>query len=132
MFIHFKISGALSMDLYSKMIVLCVHSAVDLSYVVHQAYKDAVKLRHQTTSKNPDEKREALNWDLSSYQRSTSAFVQMLGTQNKANECSYTVAHCITDEGRPFTDGKFIKKAFLRSAKILFSDLPNPETVHWG
>ncbi|CAI9721645.1 Hypothetical predicted protein [Octopus vulgaris] len=53
----------------------------------------------------------------------------MLGTKNKANECSYTITQCIAEKGKPFTDGEFIKKAFLRSAKILFSDLPNTETI---
>ncbi|CAI9721103.1 Hypothetical predicted protein [Octopus vulgaris] len=53
----------------------------------------------------------------------------MLGTKNKNKECSYTIAQCIAEKGRLIIDVEFIKNVFLRSAKILFSDLPNSETI---
>lgn len=42
---------------------------------------------------------------------------------------SYQIAHCIVKQGKPFTDGEYIKDAFLSSADVLFDGLPNKETV---
>jgi hypothetical protein len=35
----------------------------------------------------------------------------------------------VGSKGKPFTDGEYIKETFLSSAEILFSDLPNKETI---
>jgi hypothetical protein len=58
-----------------------------------------------------------------------SIFSQLIGTKNKATECSYKIAQCVASKGKPFTDREFVKETFLSSAEILFSDLPNKETV---
>jgi hypothetical protein len=49
--------------------------------------------------------------------------------KNKATECSYKIAQCVALKVKLFTDGKYIKETFLSSAEILFSDLPNKETI---
>jgi len=35
----------------------------------------------------------------------------------------------VASKAKPFTDGEFVKETFLSSAEILFSDLPNKETI---
>ena len=39
------------------------------------------------------------------------------------------IAQCVASKAKPFTDGEFAKETFLSSAEILFSDLPNKETI---
>ena len=41
----------------------------------------------------------------------------------------YKIAQCVVAKGKPFTDGEFVKGMFLSSAEILFSDIPNKETI---
>ena len=40
-------------------------------------------------------------------------------------EDSYKVAEVTAKYGKPFTDGVFVKEAFLNCAEMLFDDLPN-------
>ena len=54
---------------------------------------------------------------------------QAVGSKNKATECSYKIAQCDALKGKPFTDGEYIKETFLKSAEILFGDLPNKEII---
>ena len=79
--------------------------------------------------KNSEEKSEAIKWAVSGYKKQTSIFNQVIGTKYKAKECSYKIAQCVASKDKPFTDGEFFKETFLSSAEILFSDLPNKETI---
>uniref|UniRef100_A0A3B4ESV8 DUF4371 domain-containing protein n=1 Tax=Pundamilia nyererei TaxID=303518 RepID=A0A3B4ESV8_9CICH len=42
---------------------------------------------------------------------------------------SYRIAHCIAKHGKPFTDGKFVKEAFLSSSEVLFNGLPKKDAI---
>ena len=84
--------------------------------------------KHQSMFKNSEEKSEAIKRAVSGYKKQTSIFSQVIGTKCKATECSYKIAQCVASKAIPFTDGEFIK-ATLSSAEILFSDLPNKETI---
>ncbi|XP_074847014.1 general transcription factor II-I repeat domain-containing protein 2A-like isoform X1 [Carettochelys insculpta] len=53
----------------------------------------------------------------------------VLANKNQAIEGSYKIAHCIVKHGKPFTDGYYIKEAFLSCSDVLFNDLPNKDTV---
>jgi len=79
--------------------------------------------------KNSEEKSEAIKRAVSGYKKQTSIFIQVIGTKYKATECSYKIAQCVASKAKPFTDGEFVKETFLSSAEILFSDLPNKETI---
>ena len=62
-------------------------------------------------------------------QKQTNIFSQVIGTNYKATECSYKIAQYVPLKAKPFTDGEIVKETFLSSAEILFSDLPNKETI---
>ena len=53
----------------------------------------------------------------------------MISGVNRTTESSYKSAECIAQHGKPFTDGVFIKEAFLSCADVLFNDLPNKSTI---
>ena len=53
----------------------------------------------------------------------------MISGANRTTESSYKAAECIAQHGKPFTDGVFIKEAFLNCADVLFDDLPNKSTI---
>ena len=53
----------------------------------------------------------------------------MISGANRTTESSYKAAECIAQHGTPFTDGVFIKEAFLSCADVLFDDLPNKSTI---
>ena len=53
----------------------------------------------------------------------------MISGKNRTTESSYKAAECIAQHGKPFTDGVFIKKAFLSCADVLFDDLLNKSTI---
>ena len=52
--------------------------------------------------------------------------------QNHAAKASHRIAHFIGRNGKPFTDGKYIKEAFLCSSEVLFEGLLNKETIKSG
>ena len=54
---------------------------------------------------------------------------QAVGSQNKATECRYKIAQCVSLKGKPFADGKYIKETILKSAEILFGDSPNKKII---
>ena len=84
--------------------------------------------KHQSVFKNSEEKSEAIKRAVSGYKKQTSIFSQVIGTKYKATECSYKIAQCVASRAKPFTDGEF-EETFLSTAEILFSDLPNKETI---
>ena len=53
----------------------------------------------------------------------------MISGANRTTESSYKAAESIAQHGKPFTDGVFIKEAFLSCADVLFDDLPNKSTI---
>ena len=53
----------------------------------------------------------------------------MISGTNRTTESSYKAAECIAQRGKPFTDGVFIKKAFLGCANVLIDDLPNKSII---
>ncbi|GFX27670.1 uncharacterized protein TNCV_2129111 [Trichonephila clavipes] len=85
--------------------------------------------KHQDTFKNSDEKYEALEKAVSEYKKEITFLCQTIGVKPKATECSFVIAHCLAAKGKPFTDGEYIKNTFLKSAEILFIDLPNLRTI---
>jgi CDGSH-type Zn-finger protein len=91
-------------------------------------YKDTIKPNINPCLKT-QEKCEAIKRAVSGYKKITSIFSKVIGTKNKATECSYKIAQCVASKGKPFTDGEFVKETFLSSAEILFIDLPNKETI---
>ena len=53
----------------------------------------------------------------------------MIRSTNQTIEGSYKVEEDIAKDGKPFTDGVFVKVAFLSCAEVLFDDLPNKCTI---
>ncbi|KAF7644751.1 hypothetical protein LDENG_00216470 [Lucifuga dentata] len=39
------------------------------------------------------------------------------------------MSHCVAKHGKTFTDGEYIKEAFLSTAEVLFEGLPNKDTM---
>ena len=48
---------------------------------------------------------------------------------NRTIEGSYKVVEDIAKNQKPFTDGVFVKEAFVNCAEVLFDDLPNKCTI---
>ena len=53
----------------------------------------------------------------------------MISGANRTIESSYKAAECIAQHGKPFTEGVFIKEAFLSCVDVLFDGLPNKSTI---
>jgi hypothetical protein len=85
--------------------------------------------KHQSKFTTPEERSEAIKKAISGFKKQTGILSQAVGTKNKATECSYKIAQCVALKGKPFTDGEYIKEIFVSSAEILFSDLPNKESI---
>ena len=85
--------------------------------------------KHQYKFKTSEEISEAIEKGISSFKKQTGILSQAVGSRNKATECSYKIAQCVALKGKSFTDGKYIKETFFKSAEILFGDLPNKEVI---
>lgn len=104
---------------------LCYESVVCRRSSVQRHFQ----VKHESSFKNTDEKFEAIKRAVSGFKKQKTFFKQIVGTKNKATVCSYTIAHSLALKGKPFTDGEFVKETFLKSAEVLFDDLPNLETT---
>ncbi|XP_069981676.1 general transcription factor II-I repeat domain-containing protein 2A-like [Penaeus vannamei] len=66
---------------------------------------------------------------LSRYEKQSNVFKNLSTSKNNANEASYKLALCIAKHGKPFTDGDFIKAAFLECSEVLFDGMSNRHMV---
>ena len=66
---------------------------------------------------------------MSRYEKQACSFKVFTTAKDHGTEASYRIAHCIAKHGKPFTDGEFIKEAFLSCSDALFESLPNKETI---
>ena len=85
--------------------------------------------KHEKSFKDDAEKIESLKKAVSRYEKQSSIFKKVISGANRTTESSYKAAECIAQHGKPFTDGVFIKEAFLSCADVLFDDLPNKNTI---
>lgn len=85
--------------------------------------------KHQSKFKTSEEKGEAIKKAISGFKKQTVILSQAVGMKSKATECSYKIAQCVALNGKPFTDGEYIKEAFLSGAEVLFRDLKNKDII---
>ena len=85
--------------------------------------------QHEKSFKDDAEKTESLKKAVSPYQKQSSIFKKAIQSTNRTTESSYKIAEGIAKHGKSFTDGVFVKEAFLGCAEVLFGDLPNKSTI---
>uniref|UniRef100_H2YQ88 DUF4371 domain-containing protein n=1 Tax=Ciona savignyi TaxID=51511 RepID=H2YQ88_CIOSA len=85
--------------------------------------------KHEKSFKDDAEKKESLKKAVSRYQKQSSIFKKAIQSSNRTTESSYKIAEGIAKHGKSFTDGVFVKEAFLGCAEVLFGDLPNKSTI---
>ena len=84
-----------------------------------------LETKHEKSFKEDAEKIESLKKAVSRYEKQRSIFKKVISGANRTTESSYKAAECIAQHRKPFTDGVFIKEAFISCADVLFDDLPN-------
>ena len=91
--------------------------------------KQHFETKHVKFLKDDAEKIESLKKAGSRYKKQSSVFKKVIRSTNRTIEGSYKVAEAIAKNGKPFTDGVFVKEAFLNCAEVLFDYLPNKGTI---
>ena len=86
--------------------------------------------KHDKSFKDDAEKIKSLKKLVSHCKKQSSIFKKVIRRTNRTIESSYKVAEGIFKHGKPFTDGVFVKDAFLNCAEVLFDDLPNKCTIN--
>ena len=56
-------------------------------------------------------------------EKQSNVFKNLNASKNNASEASYKIALCIAKHGKSFTDGDFIKAAFLEYSEMLFNGI---------
>ena len=85
--------------------------------------------KHKKSFKDDAEKIESLKKALSRYEKQSSIFKKVIRSMNRTIQGSCKVVEDIAKNQKPFTDGVFVKEAFVNCAEVLFDDLPNKCTV---
>ena len=85
--------------------------------------------KHKKSFKDDAEKIESLKKALSRYEKQSSIFKKVIRSMNRTIEGSCKIVEDIAKNQKPFTDGVFVKEAFVNCAKVWFDDLPNKCTV---
>nr|XP_027218346.1 protein ZBED8-like [Penaeus vannamei] len=81
------------------------------------------------TFKDSADQAETIKKAVSRYEKQSNVFKNLSTSKNNANEASYKLALCIAKHGKPFTDGDFIKAAFLECSEVLFDGMSNKHMV---
>lgn len=61
---------------------------------------------------------ESITRAVSGYEKQASTLKVSKAAKPHGTEASFQIAHCIARHGNPFTDGDFIKEAFLCSSEV--------------
>ena len=85
-------------------------------------------MKHERSFKDQADKGESIQHAVSRFGKQANSLKVFATAKNHATEASFRIAHCIVEHGKPFTDGKYIKEAFLSSSEVLFEGLPNKES----
>ena len=80
---------------------------------------------HEKSFKDKAEKTESLKKAVFCYKKQSSIFKNVIQTIKG----SYKVIEGIAKYRKPFTNGVFVKEAFLSCAEVLFDNLPNKCTI---
>ena len=107
------------------MCTLCLENVVCRTSSVKRHFET----KHKTTFKDEADKAESIKRAVSGYGKQANTLKAFATANNDSTEASYRIAHCIAKHGKPFTDGEYIKEAFLCSSEVLFNSLPNKETI---
>ena len=85
--------------------------------------------RNSGSFKCAADKAKAIKKAASSIEKQTTFFKKVIAGKYRPTEGSYKIAQCIAKSGKTFTDGEYIKRAFLSCSDVLFDDLPNKDTI---
>lgn len=85
--------------------------------------------KHEKSFKDQGDKTQLDRAGLMDSEKPTSTLHVFARRKNNDTEASYQIANCIAKRGKPFTDGEYIKDAFLSCSEVLFDGLPNKETI---
>lgn len=85
--------------------------------------------KHEKTFKDSADKAEAIKKAVSRYGKQSNVFKNLSASKSNETEASYKLALCIAKHGKPFTDGDFIKAAFLECSEILFDGITNKHVI---
>ena len=107
----------------------CVCALLSKHCLPYISIKPNFETKHEKSFKDNAEKIESLKKALSRYEKQSSIFKKVISGTSRTTESSYKAAECIAQHGKPFTDGAFIKEAFLSLADVLFDDLPNKSSI---
>ena len=106
------------------MCTLCCENVVCRTSSVKRHFET----KHEKTFKDQADKVESIKRAVSRYEKQASSFKVFTTAKDHGTEASYRIAYCIAKHGKPFTDGEFIKEAFLSCSDALFESLPNKVT----
>lgn len=85
--------------------------------------------KHEKTFKDSADKAEAIKKAVSRYEKQSNVFKNLSASKSNETEASYKLALCIAKHGKPFTDGDFIKAAFLECSEVLFDGITNKHVI---
>ena len=106
------------------MSVLCCQNIVCRTPSIKRHFET----KHDKSFQDDAEKIELLKKAASRYEKQSSIFKKVISA-NRTTESSDKAAKCFAQHGKPFTDGVFIKEAFLSCADVSFDGLPNKSTI---
>ena len=104
---------------------LCCQNVVCRTSGIEQHFKT----KHEKSFRDEAEKIESLKKAVSRYKKQSSIFKNVIRSTNRTIEGRYKVAEVVAKNGKAFTDGVFVKEAFLNCAEVLFDDFPNKCTI---
>ncbi|XP_064111511.1 uncharacterized protein LOC135219004 [Macrobrachium nipponense] len=73
--------------------------------------------------------RQVIKKVISRYEKQSNVLKNLSASKNDETEASHKLALCIAKHGNPFTDGDFIKAAFLEYSEVLFDGISNKHVI---
>ena len=83
----------------------------------------------ELNSKSKEEKTDIIRSAVLRINQQSSCFSKEAVTKNRSTEASFVITKSVIKNGKPFSDGEYLKDTFLSCAKVLFGDLANKNTI---
>lgn len=79
--------------------------------------------------KSKEEQKEIIAREINSRNAQSTSLLKFMDSSSNIIGASFVASNVIAKHGKPFSDGEFIKEAWLKCAPILFEDFENNEKI---
>ena len=100
--------------------LICCHNVALVNSNLKRHYETKHSVFEKKYKQETEEKKKQINLLKSQYEKSTMVFANTMTAQEKATECSLTMAWILGKHKKPFSDAKIVSECTIQTAETVF------------